>query len=108
VTYELDLPDGRTLRTRISHPPDRTEYGRALWFHILRDQLAVTEVAFWACVRGAETPDRGAREAPPTSLPAEVAYLLVHRVGISEDEVAGLSREEAVGRLQAYWSEHHR
>jgi hypothetical protein len=29
VTYELDLPDGRTLCTRISHPPNRTTYGEA-------------------------------------------------------------------------------
>jgi hypothetical protein len=41
LTYELDLPDGRTLRTRVSHPPDRTDYGPSIWSHILRDQLAV-------------------------------------------------------------------
>jgi hypothetical protein len=44
VTYELDLPDGRILRTRISHPPGRTTYGpSSLWAHVPRDQLQVSE-----------------------------------------------------------------
>jgi hypothetical protein len=30
----LELPDGRTLRTRISHPPDRTDHGAGLFAHI--------------------------------------------------------------------------
>src|SRR4051794_37351203 len=50
VTYELDLPDGRILRTRISHPVDRSTYGPAIWNHVLRDQLQVDEATFWACV----------------------------------------------------------
>jgi hypothetical protein len=31
VTYELDLIDGGVLRTRISHPVDRSSYGRSMW-----------------------------------------------------------------------------
>ncbi|MDQ1515900.1 MAG: hypothetical protein QOE80_1730 [Actinomycetota bacterium] len=34
LPYELDLPDGRTLRTRIPHPPDRTDHGASLFAHI--------------------------------------------------------------------------
>lgn len=103
LTYELDLPDSRTLRTRVSHPPDRTDYGPSMWSHILRDQLAVSEAEFWACVDG-EKPDRGSPAVLPESLPAELVYLLIHRVGVPEEEVVAMSKEQAVGRLNAYWS----
>jgi hypothetical protein len=105
VTYEFDLPDGRTLRTRISHPPNRTTYGPGIWSHILRDQLDVTEDEFWACVRDGVRPDRGVPELPAEAVPADVVYLLIHRVGLSEAEVAGMSRKDAIARLQQYWAE---
>ena len=104
VTYELPLPDGRILRTRISHPVDRTVYGAALWSHVLRDQLVVSEEEFWACVLEGQTPDRGAPTPPREALPAEVVHLLIRRVGLSEETVATLSKEEALSRLQEYWT----
>jgi hypothetical protein len=97
VTYELDLPDGRVLRTRISHPVDRS--------HIIRDQLGVSEEEFWACVRDGVKPDRGAPEAPPEALPADLVYLLITRVGLADSEVAAMSKAEAVERLNRYWTE---
>ncbi|WP_405767880.1 cytotoxic translational repressor of toxin-antitoxin stability system [Streptomyces sp. NBC_01538] len=105
VTYESTLHDGRILRTRISHPVDRTVYGAALWSHILRDQLDVTENEFWACVLDAKLPDRGVPTAPKESLPADLVYLLIHRVGLSEGAVAELTREDAVARLQRHWTD---
>ncbi len=33
VTYELDVPSGGDVTTRISHPVDRTDYGPSLWSH---------------------------------------------------------------------------
>lgn len=106
LTYELDLPDGRVLRTRISHPPDRTDYGPSLWSHILRDQLSITEEEFWVCVRDATPPARGSvGAATQESLPAELVYLLTHRVGLGEQEVAGLTKTEAIKRLNQYWAE---
>lgn len=104
VTYELDLPDGRTLRTRISHPPDRTDYGPALWSHILRDQLVVSEAEFWACVNDGKLPDRGIPAAPPEALPADLVHLLRTRVRLSDAEIAAMSRSEAIARLQQFWS----
>lgn len=106
VTYEFDLPDGGILRTRISHPPDRSGYGPGIWNHILRDQLQVPESDFWDCVRKGVRPSRGRPELPAEALPAEVVHLLIVRVGLAEAEVAALSRDEAIGRLQRYWSEH--
>lgn len=105
VTYELSLPDGRILRTRISHPPDRTSYGPSMWRHILRDQLDVTEAEFWRCVQDGVRPDRGVPTPPHTALPAELVHLLITRVGLADEEVAAMSKAEAVERLQQYWTE---
>jgi len=102
LTYELDLPDGRTLRTRVSHPSDRTDYGPSIWSHILRDQLAVTEAEFWACVRAATGQTVAAQlRHPRHSQRGRVP--LIHRVGVTEDEVAAMSKEQAIARLNAYW-----
>ncbi|UWP84258.1 hypothetical protein [Dactylosporangium fulvum] len=105
VTYELVLKDGTVLRTRISHPPDRSTYGAGLWTHILRDQLRVSETEFWACVRGGEHPDRGEVEQPRDSLPADLVHLLITRVGLEQSVIAAMSREDAVERLQRFWTE---
>ncbi|WP_275291435.1 cytotoxic translational repressor of toxin-antitoxin stability system [Amycolatopsis sp. La24] len=105
LTYELDLVDGRILRTRVSHPADRSGYGPSIWKHILRDQLEVEEPAFWSCVQDGVKPDRGMPEPPAEALPADLVYLLLSRVGLEEAEVAGMSKAEAVARAQRYWTE---
>jgi hypothetical protein len=105
VTYELGLPDGRILRTRISHPVSRTTYGPALWSHILRDQLEITEEGFWRYVKEGVKPDRGMPEAPAGALPADVVHLLISRVGLGDTEVAAMTKAEAVERLNRYWTE---
>lgn len=104
VTYELGLHDGRILRTRISHPVDRTTYGPSIWGHILRDQLQVSDVAFWRCVQDGVKPDRGQPKVPAEALPAEVVHLLITRVGLDEATVAAMTRDEAVSRLNEYWA----
>jgi hypothetical protein len=103
VTYELDLPDGRILRTRISHPVDRSTYGPGIWNHVLRDQLQVDDATFWACVHDGVKPDRGVPELPPEALPADLVFMLISRVGLDEMTVAAMSKDEAVARLQKYW-----
>jgi hypothetical protein len=105
VTYELDLVDGRILRTRISHPVDRGDYGPSLWKHILRDQLDDDEPQFWACVRDGVKPDRGTPAPPANALPADLVYLLISRVGLDESEVAAMGKDDAVARLQRFWTE---
>jgi hypothetical protein len=105
VTYELALPDGRILRTRISHPVDRSAYGPSLWSHILRDQLQVSEPEFWSCVRDGVKPDRGMPEPPAEALPVDLVHLLITRVGLSDPEVAAMDKAEAVERLNRYWTE---
>lgn len=103
-TYEFTLPDGGILRTRISRPPDRTGYGAALWAHILRDQLQVSLDEFWQCVRTGDPPDRGRPPAPRRAIPTDLAYLLRSRVGLSDEQLAGMSRQEAIERAQQYWT----
>jgi hypothetical protein len=103
VTYELDLPDGRVLRTRVSRPVDRGNYGYGMRRHILRDQLDISEQAFWACVQDGIKPDRGAPKTPPDALPADLVHLLISRVGLSETDIAAMSKEDALARLQKYW-----
>jgi len=105
LTFELDLPDGAILRTRISRPPDRSGYGASVWRHIPRDQLDVSEHDFWACVQDGTKPPRGMPEAPQEALPAEIAFLLVRKVGLSEGEVAAMGKDEAIARLQRFWTE---
>ncbi|MFE9363438.1 cytotoxic translational repressor of toxin-antitoxin stability system [Streptomyces sp. NPDC006978] len=105
VTYELTLHDARILRTRISHPVDRTVYGAGIWGHILRDQLDVSEDEFWGCVLDGRLPDRGAPAVPKEALPADLVYLLIHRVGLAEEAVAELTKKDAVTRLHQYWTE---
>lgn len=104
-TYELSLPDGRVLRTRISHLADRTAYGAALWSHILRDQLDVSENDFWQCVQTGAKPSRGEPEQPRDALPADLTYQLIVKFGVPEQEVATMSKAEAIERLQALWGQ---
>jgi hypothetical protein len=104
VTFELTLPDGRVLRTRISHPLNRQTYGPSMWAHILRDQLQVGDEEFWACVREKKLPQRGRVEPTTPSIPAGVvAQLLSH--GVEESEVRLMSRAEAIERLNLIWSQ---
>jgi hypothetical protein len=76
-----------------------------MWKHILRDQLDVDEPEFWSCVKDGVKPSRGTPEPPAEALPADLVYMLISRVGLAESEVAGMSKDEAVARLQSYWTE---
>lgn len=107
ITYELPLDDGRVLRTRVSRPANNDTYGPSLWTAILRDQLDVTEAAFWDCVRGQVRPPRPAAavQPPPTGLPASLVHQLKTTLGISDSEVASMSKDEAVARMSAHWSQ---
>jgi len=106
VTYELGLPDGRILRTRISRPPNTTTYGPDLWKAILRDQLCVSEEEFWACVTNKAKPDRGGEggTVPDRALPAQLVWQLIHEAGVPETEVAGMTLEDAIARMTEHWS----
>lgn len=106
ITYELQLLDGRRLRTRMSRPADNTTYGPSLWKTILRDQLEVTEDQFWACVKDQQRPDRG-QDAKPTSgssLPAGLVYQLIQVARVPEGDVKGLTLDQANAAMAEHWS----
>lgn len=104
ITYELRLGDGRILRTRISRPANANTYGRGLWSHVLDDQLQVTAAEFWECVDHKRPPQRQPSMNPPaTTLPASLAYQLVHALHMTSEEITGMTLERA-GRLMAeHW-----
>jgi hypothetical protein len=105
VNYEFALPDGNMLWTRISHPVDRTRYGKQMWSHILGDQLHVSEPEFWSCVTNGTLPDRGGA-APPAreALPADQVYQLT-QTGVPEADLRAMSKAEAISRMTAHWSQ---
>ncbi len=106
ITYELTVPDGRVLRTRISRPANTEIYGPGLWGHILDEQLDVTEDEFWDCVDNGILPARtpAVAELPQTALPADLVYQLVHTLGLGAKEIEGMTPEEAVRLLTQHWS----
>ena len=104
--YRL-VTDDDILQTRISHPPSAKQtYGPSRWKHILRDQLKVSEPAFWACVRDRILPERSqpvTRQEP--AIPLQVVDLLINKVGLDEDIVRGMTKDAAIERLNRYWTE---
>lgn len=70
-----------------------------------RDNWMLMLRCLFACVRGEALPKRGDPEPPAEALPAEVAFLLRDRVRMSDAEIAGLTKDEAIARLQRYWTE---
>ncbi len=99
-TYELELWDGRILRTRISRPVDRTDYSARMWSHILREQLEVSSDEFWRCAKGGVKPDRGAPEVVPPrkSVPLYLVRELT-RLGVPEADILAL---DAAGAARLY------
>jgi hypothetical protein len=107
ITYELLLGDGSVLRTRISRPANTEVYGKGMWSHILVDQLHVTEIEFWECVDDKNPPQRIAdtEGSDSRTLPAQLAYQLVHSLKLTNAQIALLTLEEAVRLLAEYWSQ---
>ncbi len=105
-TYELTLPDGRILRTRISRPVGKETYGPSMWAHILRDQLAVSDDQFWDCVDRNVLPDRPGvptTVVPPRAISAGLVRQLL-AAGVPHDEIANMDKDAAVRRLNKLWS----
>lgn len=71
----------------------------------MRDQLRVSEETFWACVRDGVKPDRGICLPDKEALPVDVVRLLITRVGLSDTDVAEMTKGEAIARLQRFWAE---
>lgn len=104
ATYELHVLDGSVLRTRISRPVDATGYGPTIWAHILRDQLQVSHEEFWACVDERTLPDRGSPAIPPDALPAGLVFAAQRELGLTDADLATMTKVDLVARMQRHWS----
>lgn len=107
-TWELQLPDGRVLRTRISRPVDNTDYGARMWCQILKEQLDVSEEQFWACVNDGKRPGRtsGAIAIPDKDpIPLGIVEKLMRLVGLTPEEIEHLTKAQAIARLNQFWGE---
>ena len=108
LTLQLELADGRTLRTRISHPAaDRSEtYGPSMWRHILVDQLDVSEDEFWNFLNTRTPPMRSmAPVVSANAIPAELVHLLRTRAHLSHSQIAAMTKSEAVEAMRRIWTD---
>lgn len=96
--FHLELATGDVLYTRVSHGAGAINDPN-LVAAILREQLQVTEDDFWACVDDGTLPPRPSAEPEAPAGPAVDAKLmrnLVRKVGLSPDELEGMTQERAV------------
>jgi hypothetical protein len=56
------------------------------------------------CPQRSQAASRAA-EPPAETLSAELVHLLISRVGLDETDVAAMNKEDAITRLQRYWTE---
>ena len=92
------------LAVRISHGAGQYNDAK-LVAAIFRDQLRVTEEDCWRCV----LPPRPQPPAPPVTGPvldAKLVRNLLRRVGLTQAEIATMSKAEAVARWQEWLASH--
>lgn len=102
--YKKVLSDGTFLITKVSHGHKRID-DPDLFNHILRTQLQVTAEQFWAAVDDGIRPRRpGSEPEPPPreAIPFDLARNLLVKVGVTQAELARMTKDEAVARLQQY------
>ena len=102
--YTKTLPDGTVLRTKVSHGREGID-DADLFSHILRTQLQVTAAQFWGTVDQGTKPPRPMTEpdAPPKeAIPFGLARNLLTKVGVPQEDLALMSKEEAVARWHEY------
>jgi hypothetical protein len=103
--YRKILPDGRILRTKVSH--GKMQYGAQLWGHIWKTQLALQSPdQFWECLEKRRPVDRqlAAQAATPKTerLPAGLVVSLTKVVGLDESAVLAMTINEAETRWQEF------
>ncbi len=102
--YSLRLNTGEVLLTRVSHGSGAINDAN-LVAAILREQLQVTEEDFYRCVERGILPPRPAPATvgpPPDGLDGKLVRNLIRKVGMTQAQVASLTKEEAVAAWQGY------
>ncbi len=102
--YSIKLNTGEVLATRVSHGSGSIE-DADLVAKILRSQLQVTEEDFYRCVNDGVLPPRPSLQLPPPppdALDGKLVRNLITKVGMTQSQVALLTREEAIAVWQSY------
>ena len=104
IFFEKPLPDGRLLRTHISH--DRSKkISPGRFGTILREQLEVSRADFWEAIRSGRQVSRPVEtEAAPVEHDAWVIAVLVGELHMGAEEIEGLSEQEAVALVHDHWA----
>lgn len=99
--YTKTLPDGRTLRTKVSFGSGEIQ-DAGLFAAILREQLDVSEPEFWRVVREGGPARRAARVAPPAAIASGVSastVLQLRKDGVSLDRIKRLKTQDEADQL---------
>lgn len=98
--YTFTTPAGERLYTRISHGRGQI-HNPDLFAQILRTQLNISAEQFWAAIDHGVVPTRPGPQSTHTDDPvldAKLARNLITKVGLSTDQLIGMTQEEAVRR----------
>ena len=103
--YTLTLSTGEVLYTRISHGSGQLDDAKLIG-EILRNQLGVTEEDFYRCVEKGILPPRPQTipESSAEDLDASLVRNLIRKAGLSQKEVAKMSKAQAVEAWNEYLS----
>jgi hypothetical protein len=104
--YTLTLSTGDVLFTRVSHGSGQLDDAKLIKA-IFRIQLEVTEADFYRCVENGILPPRPQTipERFAEGLDATLVRNLIRKVGLSQTQVAKMSKEQAVAAWNKYLSE---
>jgi hypothetical protein len=104
--YTLTLSTGDILYTRISHGSGQLDDAKLIGA-IFRTQLEVTEENFYRCVEKGILPPRPQTipERSAEGLDATLVRNLIRKVGLSQIQVAKMSKAQAVAAWNKYLSE---
>jgi hypothetical protein len=103
--YTLMLSTGDILFTRISHGSGELADPKLIR-EIFRNQLVVTEADFYRCVEKGILPPRpqDIPEATVEGLEAKLVMNLIRKVGLSQSQVAEMTKVQAVDAWNKYLS----
>jgi hypothetical protein len=104
--YSLTLSTGDVLYTRVSHGSGQLGDSKLI-ATIFRDQLQVTEEDFYRCVEQGILPPRPQiiSETAAEGLDAKLVRNLIRKVGISQNQVAKMSKTDTIDAWNKYLSD---
>lgn len=103
--WSKTLPNGEHLETHVSLAADKSP-GLGRFSSILRFQLKINKAEFWTALQTGKPVPRPSAEMPEAVVAHEFWVIdgLKRQVGLSEEEIAEFSVEEAKDRLLSFWS----